>query len=206
MPFSAGALLQGAVQVAFSDFWPDLVAFVWMWEENKKTNQFPAVFDITLQIKVPGLIAHFKTQRNPIFCWQIANNAVLWTLHWLSTYIRRNPSQKTQKTDFNTPRSREKIREQCKFKSGLYNSFSTRKTVDSLPTSGVKPPAKMFKADSLTASWFLWKEMTSASSLKRSPRASWVTVFMDRPSRWAHSGVCWASGNDFHFPTSSSTS
>lgn len=47
--------------------------------------------------------------------------------------------------------------------------------------------------------------MTLASSLKCSPRPSWVTVFRARPRRWAHSGMCWASGKESHFPTSSST-
>lgn len=116
MSFPAGALLQGAVQVALPDFWPDLEA--------------------------PASVRGRETQN--------------------------------QLTRFN----------------GTSKDWFTQK----------------FSHLCLTASWFLRKVMTSASLLKLSPRASWVTVFMARPSRWAHRGVCWASGNDFHFPTSSATS
>ncbi len=42
MSFSGGALLQGAVQVAFPDFWPDLV------EKNKSlTGQIPGLQGIS---------------------------------------------------------------------------------------------------------------------------------------------------------------
>lgn len=116
MSFPAGALLQGAVQVAFPDFWPDL--------------------------ETPASVRERETQHQLICLNRTLKD-------W---FIQR------------------------------------------------------FSHLCLTTSWFLRKEMTSASLPKLSPRASWVTVFMARPSRWAHRGVCWASGNDFHFPTSSSTS
>lgn len=38
MAFSAAALLQGTVQVAFSNFWPDLVE--WEDEKNKLSDLF----------------------------------------------------------------------------------------------------------------------------------------------------------------------